>query len=129
MIMKVLNIIIVTLLLFLLIVYVEFEHKTLGLSKPILSLLYQFSILLEILPWIIFPLFMIDLYLKYRKINNIKNFTIKYWFDIMMTALFPIFGMFKLIKLSKGIYKAIKLVNINKTITKIFIGAKKIFKN
>ncbi|MEM2855722.1 MAG: hypothetical protein QW416_01280 [Candidatus Nitrosocaldaceae archaeon] len=127
--MKILNIIIIVLLLLLFIVYVEFEHKTLGLSKPILSLQHQFSILLEILPWIIFSLFIIELYLKYRKINNIKNFMIKQWFDIMMTALFPIFGIFKLIKLSISIYKAIKFVKISKIITKIFIGAKKIFKN
>lgn len=126
--MMILNLAIIGLLLIFLILYIEFEHKSVGLNKPIFALPSQYMILLEVLPWIILSLFTLDLYLKYRKVKVFRRFISIYWLDIIMTILFPIFGIFKIIKLAAGVYKAIKITKIGKTAIKIILGTKKIFK-
>lgn len=126
--MKLLDVIIISLLTFLFIGLLSFEYTLFGLDKPFLYLPEELKTFIGILPWIIFALFLLDLYLKYRVSNNIQHFLKIHWLDVLLTALFPVFGIFKFIKFGVKIYKIIKVAKISKTGVKIFLGVKKIFK-
>lgn len=79
----------------------------------------------EVLSWIIFAALVADLYIKYRKVNDPKKFIRKYWLDVAMLALIPVFAGFKIAKLSVKIVKSMKMT---KSGFKVFHNAKKMQK-
>lgn len=79
----------------------------------------------EVLSWIIFAALVVDLYLKYRKVNDPKKFVRKYWLDVAVLALIPMFAGFKIAKLSVKIVKSMKMT---KSGFKVFRNAKKMQK-
>lgn len=70
-------------------------------------------------------LFTIDLFLKYRKSENWKDFLKKNWFDIITLALIPVFSIVKILKIMVSLIKKLKML---KMITKIIHKTKKLSK-
>ena len=100
-----------------------FEYHSFGLENPILPIPDQFKEFFEFLIWPILTLLVLDLILKYRKINNPKKFVKKHWIDIFMLALIPIFSIFKFLKIGSSVIKQLKTIKMG---TKIFHKTKKI---
>ena len=100
-----------------------FEYHSFGLENPILPIPDQFKEFFEFLIWPILTLLILDLILKYRKINNPKKFVKKHWIDIFMLALIPIFSIFKFLKIGSSVIKQLKTIKMG---TKIFHKTKKI---
>ncbi|MCS7140946.1 MAG: hypothetical protein NZ888_02015 [Candidatus Nitrosocaldus sp.] len=77
-------------------------------SKPIVDLpawmdQYWYSI-----PWMIFGLASLDIFLKYRKVGSLRMLMRKNWMDIIMLALIPFLFVFKMAKVSIKAYKVLK---------------------
>lgn len=70
-------------------------------------------------------LFTVDLFLKYRKSKNWKDFLKKNWFDIITLALIPVFSIVKILKIMVSLIKKLKML---KMITKIIYKTKKLSK-
>lgn len=126
--MNILDLIIAILLMILFIALLAFNYQLFGSNEPLLYLPNEFMFIVDVLPWILFALFVFDIYLKYKKSKDRKYFVKKYWLDIVMTALFPVFSIFKFIKFGFKVYKMIKIAKIGKIGTKVIIGIKKLFK-
>jgi hypothetical protein len=73
--------------------------------------------------WVVFAVLGLDLYLKYRNVRNPKEFVRKYWLDIVLLALLPLFAGFKVAKIA---VKAIKGAKLSKSGLKAFLGARKL---
>ena len=121
---KVLDLIILVLVSLFFIGLLAFEYPSLGLENPLLPIPNEFKEFFEFLIWPILILLTLDLVLKYRKINNPKKFVKKYWIDILMLTLIPIFSIFKFLKIGLSLLKQLKTIKIG---AKIFHKTKKIF--
>ena len=84
------------------------DFPTLGIVKPILPISDEWKTFIDSLIYPIIVLLTIDLALKYRKTNDRKKFVKKYWIDILMLILIPIFSAFKFLNLGLGIVKKLK---------------------
>ncbi len=122
---KILDLIILVLSLLFFIGLLAFEYHVFGLESPILPIPDEFKEFFEFLIWPILILLTLDLVLKYRKINNTKKFVKKYWIDILMLALIPIFSLFKFLKIGLSLIKQLKTIKMG---AKIFHKTKKIYK-
>ncbi|ABX13247.1 hypothetical protein [Nitrosopumilus maritimus] len=91
---------------------VSFEYSTIGLSEPILSLPYESKQFFDFLIWPLIILLVFDLYFKYNKVRDPKKFVKKYWIDIVMLTLIPIFSAFKFLKIGISIIKKLKTVKM-----------------
>ena len=100
-----------------------FEYHSFGLKNPLLSIPDQFKEFFEFLIWPILTLLILDLILKYRKINNPKKFVKKHWSDILMLMLIPIFSILKFLKIGLSVIKQLKTIKMS---AKIFHKTKKI---
>jgi small basic protein len=83
----------------------------------------EFEIYFEILLWAILLLLVVDLYIKFKKLDDWRVFLKKHWHEILMLGLIPLFSAFKMAKLSVKITKSLKT---SKTGFKIFYKAKKV---
>ncbi|MEK6866487.1 MAG: hypothetical protein AABX46_03465 [Thermoproteota archaeon] len=120
---KILDLIILALTSLFFIGLLAFEYHSFGLENPILPIPDEFKEFFEFLIWPILTLLTFDLILKYRKIKNLKKFVKKYWIDILMLMLIPIFSIFKFLKIGLSVIKQLKNIKIG---TKIFHKTKKI---
>lgn len=77
----------------------------------------KFEIYFEIILGIFFCLLVIELYLKYKKLNNFALFFKKYWHEIAMVVLVPFFTAFKILKIAPKIIKPLKT---SKNVLKLF---------
>ncbi|KEQ56535.1 hypothetical protein AAA799E16_01958 [Marine Group I thaumarchaeote SCGC AAA799-E16] len=102
---------------------VSFEFDTIGFSEPILQLTYELKLFSDALIWPLVVLLIFDLTLKYRKVKDPKKFVKKYWIDIVMLALIPIFSAFKFFKIGLSLVKKLKTVKMG---TKVAHKTKKI---
>jgi hypothetical protein len=84
------------------------DFPILGIEQPILPIPVEWKIFIDSLIYPIIILLFIDLILKYRKTNDRKKFVKKYWIDIVMLILIPIFSTFKFLNLGLGIVKKLK---------------------
>ena len=50
-----------------------------------------------------------DIYLKYRKVRDVRLFLKKHWLDILMLCMMPLFAGFKVAKLSIKLVKGMKM--------------------
>ncbi len=123
--MNILDITIIILLNILLISLLLSEYKLIGLDKPLVNIP---TIFLTILQFVLLPLLILDIYLKYRKVRDVRLFLKKHYLEVIMLLLFPVFVIFKFIKLTLKIYKIISMSKIGKTIAKISLGMKKLLK-
>ena len=98
------------------------EHSSLGISEPMFAITNQVVVIFDIIFWIIVCLLILELAIAYLKIRNAKDFVKKYWLEIIMLVVMPVFVGFKVLKVS---LKIIKQVKIGKTVFKLFQKIKK----
>ncbi|MEK6870880.1 MAG: hypothetical protein AABX09_05050 [Thermoproteota archaeon] len=120
---KILDLMILALTSLFFIGLLAFEYHVFGLENSILPIPDSFKEFFEFLIWPILILLTFDLILKYRKINNSKKFVKKYWIDILMLVLIPIFSIFKFLKIGLSLIKQLKTIKMG---AKIFHKTKKI---
>lgn len=101
---------------------VNIEYSSLGISEPLFAITEQAIIIFDIIFWAIVGLLTLELSIAYLKIRNTKSFLKKYWLEIIMLVLMPVFVGFKILKVS---LKIIKQVKIGKTVFKLFQKMKK----
>ncbi|EGP93503.1 hypothetical protein [Nitrosarchaeum koreense] len=101
---------------------VNIEYSALGISEPLFAITEQVIIIFDIIFWVIVGLLTLELLIAYLKIRNAKSFVKKYWLEIIMLVLMPVFVGFKILKVS---LKIIKQVKIGKTVFKLFQKMKK----
>lgn len=82
------------------------EYKTLGLEYPIVEIPEQLKQINETVLYIMLSLLSFELLLKYMKVRDWKIFLKKYWLDIAMVILIPIFSGVKVLKAIKIAKKA-----------------------
>ena len=102
-----------------------FEYPTFGLSGPLILIPPEWESFFDVLIWPLVVLLIIDLALKYKKTRNTKKFIKKYWIDIVMLVLIPIFSVFKSLKVGISIVKQLKTAKMG---AKIAHKSKKISK-
>lgn len=85
------------------------EYKAIGLEKPIVVIPEPLKAANDATLGLMLGLFTFELVLKYMKIRNWKKFLKKYWLDVAMVVLIPVFSGIKLIKAFK-LVKKIKIV-------------------
>ncbi|MDH5568469.1 MAG: hypothetical protein OEX98_01585 [Nitrosopumilus sp.] len=101
---------------------VNIEHSLLGISEPLIAITDETIFIFDIIFWIIVCLLTLELVIAYLKIRNTKTFLKKYWLEIILLVLMPIFVGFKILKVS---LKIIKQAKIGKTVFKLFQKIKK----
>ena len=114
------------LLIMLVIGFLSFDYDLFGLSEPIIPIPKEYKVYFEFVPWLLFLLLSVDLFIKYLYVGrDLSYFLKKYWIDIFLTVLIPVLFPLKFIKPSVKIYKSTKFV---KSGLKIFQKYDKIFK-
>ena len=97
----------------------------LNLEEPILSIPEELKSLLDFLIYPVIVLLIIDLVLKYRNTKDPKMFVKKYWIDIFMLVLIPVFSAIKFFKIGLTLTKQLKTVKMG---AKVLHKTKKIAK-
>ena len=106
---KFLDFSILILIIFILVDFLAYDYKFLELTKPVIPIPYEIKQYFEVLPWILFIVLFMDLYIKYLIVcKKWDKFFKKYWLDIVLTLLIPILYPLKLVKASIKSYKLIK---------------------
>lgn len=82
------------------------EYKTLGLEVPIVEIPNQIKQINEIVLYVMLSLLSFELLLKYMKVRNWRVFLKKYWIDVAMVILIPVFSGIKILKAIKLAKKA-----------------------
>lgn len=101
---------------------INIEHTALGISEPLFPITEEIKITFDIIFWIIVILLILELVVAYLEIKNPKKFVRKYWLEIILLVLMPVFVGFKAMKIS---LKLVKQIKISKTGFKIFQKFKK----
>lgn len=106
------------------VVYVNIHGEIIGAGHfmPVSPEIEQFW---DWFSWILFAMLAVDILIKYRKAGDPKSFLKKYWLEIVMLALIPIFAGFKIAKISVKLVKALKM---SKSGFKAAHGVKKLSK-
>ena len=105
---KYFDIIILVLLVPILIGFLSFDYKILGLDHPLFNISHEYEIYFEILIWILFGVMFIDLYIKYNAIKDFEKFLKHNLLDIVIFLLMPFLLPIKIFKISLKTYKIIK---------------------
>ena len=114
------------LLILLVIGFLSYDYDVFGMSESIIPIPKEYKVYFEFIPWLLFLLLSIDLFIKYLYVGrDLTYFLKKYWIDILLTILIPVLFPLKLIKPSVKIYKSTKFV---KSGYKLFQKYDKIFK-
>lgn len=101
---------------------INIEHAVLGISEPLFPITEEIKTMFDIIFWIIVILLVLELFVAYLDIKNPKKFVRKYWLEIILLVLMPVFVGFKAMKIS---LKLVKQIKISKTGFKIFQKFKK----
>jgi uncharacterized membrane protein YbhN (UPF0104 family) len=105
--------------------YVNIHSDVAGLPH-FLPVTEEIGIFWEYFSWIIFSMLAVDVYLKYRKSDSPRSFLKKYWLDVVMLALIPMFAGLKIAKIAIKLVKGLKMA---KSGFKVAHGAKKMTKS
>jgi hypothetical protein len=89
--------------------YLNIHYDLIGLRDPPIPVTKGIEELWDWLGWGVFGLLAVDLYLKYRKVGDPKEFVRKHWLDILAFLLIPLFAGLKLAKVAVKAVKALKL--------------------
>jgi hypothetical protein len=106
--------------------FVSYHPESLLLKEAPYHIPHEYEIYFEILLWVFFGLLVLDLYLKYKKLNDWKLFLKKHWHEVLMVFLIPFLSAFKIAKIS---VKLVKTLKASKNGFKIFYKAKKASKH
>ncbi|MDH3766591.1 MAG: hypothetical protein OER82_12400 [Nitrosopumilus sp.] len=109
---KILDLIILVLVSIFFIGMLGSEFPALGIVQPLIPIPHEWKHFFDILIYPIIVLLVIDLAMKYRKTNDLKEFVKKYWIDIAMLILIPVFSAFKFFKFGLSIVKKLKTVKM-----------------
>ena len=101
---------------------INIEHTALGISEPLFPITEEIKTIFDIIFWIIVILLILELVVAYLEIKNPRKFVRKYWLEIILLVLMPVFVGFKAMKIS---LKLVKQIKISKTGFKIFQKFKK----
>lgn len=101
---------------------INIEHFSLGIPEPLFEITDQAVMFFDIIFWTIVGLLALELVIAYLKIRDTKTFVKKYWLEIIMLILMPVFVGFKILKMS---LKIIKQIKVGKTVFKLFHKIKK----
>ena len=122
---KIADIVVLCLLVIFFVGFLAFDYELLGFHDPLLAIPHESEQYFEVIPWIIFGVLLIDLYLKYIIVGrNLKLLFKHHWLDISMTALIPILLPLKFVKITLKIFKVVKATKFG---YKVFQKIKKIF--
>jgi hypothetical protein len=89
--------------------YLNIHSDIIGLSQDPVPVSKEVEEFWEYFTWIVFGVLALDIYLKYRKIRDLRLFLKKHWLDILMLCLLPLFAGFKVAKMSVKIVKGLKM--------------------
>lgn len=106
--------------------FMSFHPESLLLKEAPYRIPHEYEIHFEVLLWVFFGLLLLDLYLKYKKLNDWRLFLKKHWHEILMMILIPFLAAFKIAKIS---LKLVKTLKASKGGFKIFYKAKKASKH
>ena len=104
----------------------SFEYSILDLQNSLIPISSEWKPFFNFLIYPIVALLAVDLALKYQKEKNPRKFVKKYWIDIIMLVLIPVFSIFKFFKVGLSLTKQLKL---SKWGQKLFIKQKRLQKN
>ncbi|MEW6043014.1 MAG: hypothetical protein AB1608_02015 [Thermoproteota archaeon] len=102
--------------------FISFYPESIFLKEAPYHIPHSYEIYFETLLWVFFGLLILDLYLKYKKLNDWKIFLKKHWHEIAMIALIPFLAAFKIAKIS---LKLVKTLKASKSGFKVFYKANK----
>ena len=122
---KILDFIILVIVMVFFIGILSFDYSILGLQNPLILISSEWKPFFDFLIYPIVSLLAVDLALKYRKEKNPKKFVKKYWIDIIMLVLIPVFSIFKFFKVGLSLAKQLKTLKMG---TKALHKTKKIAK-
>ena len=77
------------------------EYQVFGLEFPIIEIPQQLKQINEIVLYVMLSLLAFELLLKYMKVEDWKIFLKKYWLDVVMVILIPVFSGIKILKALK----------------------------
>ncbi len=99
------------LLILLIIGFLSYDYDIFGIKESFVPISKDYKNNFDFLPWILFLLLSIDLFIKYILAErDLRYFLKKYWMDIFLTILIPILFPLKFIKPTLKIYKSTKFV-------------------
>ena len=102
-----------------------FDTDLLGLEDPIIEIPLHLETPWDIISWIIWGVFAVDVFFKYRASENWKVFLRKHWFDILL--LIPFFRILRLLRVLR-LLKTLKLLRVSLSGYKAYKKSKR-FKN
>ncbi len=106
--------------------FISFYPESMFLKEAPYYIPHDYEIYFEILMWVFFGMLVLDLYLKYKKLNDWDLFLKKHWHDIAMVVAIPFLAVFKLAKVS---VKLVKTIKASKSGFKVFYKTKKASKH
>jgi hypothetical protein len=120
------DIVVLGLLVIFFVGFMAFDYELLGFHDPLIAIPHESERYFEVIPWIIFGVLVLDLYLKYRIVGRDLRLLIKHhWLDISMAALIPILlPLKKFVKVTLKIFKTVKATKFG---YKVFQKIKKVF--
>ena len=90
--------------------YLNIHAELIGLNRRPIEISEQIVEFWDVFGWIVFGGIAIDVLIKYRKVGEPRIFLRRYWLDILMLFLWPVFTGLKLAKISIKVVKGLKLV-------------------
>lgn len=100
---------------------VNIEHAALGID-PLFEITSDVKLFFDAIFWILVGLLGLELIVAYIETRDAKKFVKKYWLEIILLVLMPLFVGFKVLKITA---KLVKQIKISKTGFKIFQKAAK----
>lgn len=104
------------------VILINIEYSALGLSEPFFPVTDQVKTFNDVIFWVIVGLLGLELVVAYLEIRDAKYFLKKYWLEIILLVLMPVFVGFKALKIT---IKIVKQIKVSKTGFKIFQKLKK----
>lgn len=106
--------------------FVSFHPESVFLEEAPYSIPHEYEAHFEVLLWVFFCALVLDLVLKYRKLDNWRVFVKKHWHDVVLLALIPLLSAFKI---AKFLLKAVKTAKASKSGFKVVYKAGKASKH
>ena len=90
--------------------YLNLHAEIIGLKRSPIQIPEQVAEFWNVFGWIVFGGLAIDIWIKYHKVGQPKIFIRRYWLDILMLVLWPVFAGLKFAKISVKVVKGLKLI-------------------
>tara|TARA_B110000438_G_C15304919_1_gene432781 strand:- start:16 stop:405 length:390 start_codon:yes stop_codon:yes gene_type:complete len=86
-----------------------FDSDLFGFNEPLIDFPSEWKPAWELISWVIWGIFVVDVYFKYRDSENWKSFLKNHWFDIIL--LIPFFRILRILRLFR-LLKTMKLFKV-----------------